>query len=141
MSWSHLASTLAFLVPHDKAELGKFYFFIIALCLSINIIWDICTSKTPRFHLDRLSEKVITVVAATTIASSLLVCMAVVDPKVYTLIGDFTLTLVLAGVAGLLVSIPEIDPVPGYQRAQWRRTSLRESIQSHGQPAQGEERG
>lgn len=76
----------------------------------INLLWDIRTTKTPPFHITKISGKVGVLHNAATFASSLLVMVGLFDERVRQLAGDTVVPLLLAGFSGLLVTLSEICP-------------------------------
>jgi hypothetical protein len=99
-----------FFTPQSVADVGIFYFLWIALFMSINIIWDICSTNTGAFHIVKLKDKIGTLHSATFFCSSLLLLMAVWEPNVWLLAKETYLPIILAGASGLLSSAPYLCP-------------------------------
>lgn len=90
--------------------MAGFYFVWIAIFLGVNIVWDIQTRRTPKFHLDRLKDKYDVVYNAIAFCSSLLILVSLVSPTVQKLGKDTTVPLILAGFSGLLRALPALCP-------------------------------
>lgn len=100
----------AILVPSTSDDLGVFYLFWILAFLLIHILWDAYTKETPNFHLKRLEQKTVVLFSAATFASSLIILLSLISLQVRELLSDNSLPLVLAGLAGILLSIPSLCP-------------------------------
>lgn len=98
------------LTPSNSAELGIYYLFWISLFLGINVIWDVCTSRTPSFHLERLTEKGDVLFSAASFCSSLLIITSFLSTNVQQLSRDTMVPLILAGFSGILKAFPAICP-------------------------------
>lgn len=105
------------LVPTTPDNIKVFYAIVMVTCLAINIAWDCISRLTPAFSLARISEKVSLLFSSSTIASSLLLIIAVFDKDVSKALGDFWLPFLLAGGAGLLISLQDLSPHRAYQSA------------------------
>lgn len=99
-----------FLLPPDTQHVVIYYLFWLLLFLVVNILWDIRTDKTPPFHLDHLKDKVGVLYEAATFCSSLLIITGMASHSVQALARDTTLPLLLAGISGLLRSVPVLCP-------------------------------
>ena len=105
------ASILPFvLTPANPADLAVFYLFWISLFLGVNVAWDIATSRTPEFHLDRLKEKGDVLFSAASFCSSLLIIVSFLSMSVQQLSRDTMIPLILAGFSGLIRAFPAICP-------------------------------
>jgi hypothetical protein len=96
--------------PQGAADIGIFYFAWVAIFLSVNIIWDIFTSRTPEFHLSMLTTKLRTLHSATFFCGSLLLLLTIVEPNLWVLAKETYVPIVLAGISGVLTSLPAICP-------------------------------
>ncbi len=76
----------------------------------INIIWDVLTSKTERFHFKTLANKTDVAYSASTFSSSLIILLSIPQPVVAQTVGDVVAPLVLVGIVGLLHSLGKICP-------------------------------
>jgi hypothetical protein len=101
-----------FYAPENTADLATFYAVWTTLFLIINVIWDILTKETPKFHFVHVSEKVEVLFAATTFASSLLLVIGIFDDVILKLAGDAKVPIFLAGASGVLVSLRQLCPYP-----------------------------
>jgi hypothetical protein len=105
------AASFSFLfAPSNSAELATYYLLWISLFLGINVVWDIFTSRTPNFHLDRLTEKGDVLFSAASFCSSLLIIVGFFSHNVQQLSRDTMVPLILAGCSGLIKTIPAICP-------------------------------
>jgi hypothetical protein len=98
------------LAPSNSAELATYYLFWISVFLGINVIWDVCTSRTPRFHLERLTEKGDVLFSAASFCSSLLIIASFLSSHVQQLSRDTMVPLILAGFSGIIKTVPAICP-------------------------------
>lgn len=78
--------------------------------LAINIIWDVITPNTPRFHFYNLRGKITTLYAAATFSSSFLLLLSMFSTAVTKIVGDTLVPLILAGMTGILYAISELCP-------------------------------
>lgn len=102
-------------LPGTTAQVTVYYLIWMGAFIFINTIWDICTKKTDPFHLAKMKDKTNVVYNASTFCSSLLIITAFLSPTVQQIAKDTTLPLLIAGVSGLLRSIPALcpyDPTP-----------------------------
>lgn len=96
--------------PQNIQQLPVFYLFWILVYLTVNVVWDIRSSRTPPFHIAQLSAKTTVAFNAASFTSSLLIVMGLFDKKVMQLAGDTMLPLVLAALSGILFSLAELCP-------------------------------
>jgi hypothetical protein len=96
--------------PDSGPELSVYYLIWISIFLAVNIVWDIATPKTPPFHFTSLGSKVSTVHNAAFFCSSLLLVIAVIKPDIWNLAKESYIPNILAGVSGILTSLPAICP-------------------------------
>lgn len=87
-----------------------YYLFWIVLYFTVHIFWDWRSKQTPDFHIRRLDQKMNVLYSAATLASSLLVLLSILIEDVRNLVLDVSLPLVLAGLSGVLVSLPTLCP-------------------------------
>jgi hypothetical protein len=99
-----------FYAPANSAELAIFYAVWATLFVVVNVIWDIFTDETPKFHFVHVSEKVEVLFAATTFASSLLLVIGIFDDVILKLAGEAKVPIFLAGASGLLISLRQLCP-------------------------------
>ncbi len=103
--------TVSFLfLPVDTRGLSICYLFWISLFLGINILWDVYTPLTPRFHVSALRSKVETLFNAGTFASSLLVISSLFDNQTAQTVSAAGIAHVMAGLSGLLISVSGLCP-------------------------------
>ncbi len=100
------------LAPTNVEELINFYLIWILLFLSINIIWDIKTTKTPVFHFTSLAGKAALLHPASFFCSSLLIIVACKEPDVWKLAEEIKIPILLTGFSGVLTSIVAFCPYP-----------------------------
>lgn len=98
------------LIPQDQEAVKLFYLLVIAAFLVVNIIFDVVSKDTPAFTVENLRSKVVVSYDASTLASSALVLMSVFDANLATVLGEFWIPLMLAGISGVLVSFPGMFP-------------------------------
>jgi hypothetical protein len=98
------------LLPPDSEHVCVYYLFWLALFLVINVFWDAKTDKTPPFHLDLLKTKVNILYDAATFCSSLLIVTGLISNSVKALSHDTMLPLLIAGISGVLRSLPAVCP-------------------------------
>jgi hypothetical protein len=98
------------IAPDDNSDAGFFFAFWAGLYVFINLGWDILTPKTPRFHLSHLDSKVGTLWNGVTFASSIMVVSSAFSPATRDFAGDQVAPLLLAGTAGLFVTLSAICP-------------------------------
>jgi hypothetical protein len=103
-----LANTV--IAPSNSAELATYYLIWISLFLGINVVWDAFTSRTPKFHLERLTEKGDVLFSAASFCSSLLIITSFLSSHVQQLSRDTMVPLILAGFSGIIKTIPAICP-------------------------------
>lgn len=99
-----------FFAPETIRQLPIYYLFWIILYLTINIIWDIRSTRTPKFHFGHLGSKVGALYNAAAFASSLLLFVSLLDDATRKLAGDTVAPIVLAALSGLLVALAELCP-------------------------------
>jgi hypothetical protein len=107
------------LAPSDVTELMYFYLFWVVLFLFINIVWDIYSSKTPKFHFTEIADKVTLLHPASFLCSSILIIVACIDPTVWKLAEEIKVPILLTGISGILTSAAACCPykVRGIQEA------------------------
>ena len=98
------------LAPPDTVSLTIFYLFWIVLFLFINISWDIATPNTPSFHIESLKGKINVVHHGVAFCSSLLVVVSLLNPAVREVARDTMVPLLIAGISGMLLTIPALCP-------------------------------
>lgn len=98
------------LAPSNSADLATYYLFWISLFLGINVLWDVFTSRTPSFHMERLTEKGDVLFSAASFCSSLLIITGFISPHVQQLSRDTMVPLILAGFSGIIKTLPAICP-------------------------------
>jgi hypothetical protein len=96
--------------PQATADIGVFYFLWVTIFLSVNIAWDIFTSKTPQFHLSMLKAKLSILHSATFFCSSLLLLLTIAEPNLWILAKETYVPIILAGISGILTSVPALCP-------------------------------
>lgn len=109
MDWLGYILSCAF-KPVSFSDLGAYYLFWITLFMMVNIVWDVATPHTDRFHFSFLKSKTTTAYAAATFSNSFIILLSSVQPEVAKIVGDAIAPLVLAGFIGVLHSISDICP-------------------------------
>ncbi|MFY0614537.1 MAG: hypothetical protein JXQ99_23605 [Hyphomicrobiaceae bacterium] len=117
MEGGWLALVFGVIFPQDADGIKVFYLVVMVICVAINILWDFLSQYTPPFSIDRIGEKVPILFSSSTIASSLLLIFAVFDDGLTKALGEFWLPFLLAGGAGLMVSLKDLSPVQAYSNA------------------------
>lgn len=97
-------------IPQTTTELAAFYVAWTCAYMAINITWDVVWRRTPDFHVSSLDKKIPTLWHGMTFASCLLLIVSPFDAGVRTLVDAAVAPIILAGFAGLLVSISSICP-------------------------------
>lgn len=98
--------------PTDIPQLTIYYLCWIIGFVLINIIWDIRSSKTPRFHIVNLREKINVLHNAAAFSSIFLIIIGLISPNVEKIAHDTIVPLLLAAAAGMFMTIPAICPYP-----------------------------
>jgi hypothetical protein len=101
------------LTPQTVADVGVYYLLWMALFLIINVTWDVCTTKTEPFHIEKMKEKTSILHSAAFFCSSLLMLLTIIEPNVWALAKETYLPIILAGASGVLTSIPALCPYSG----------------------------
>lgn len=101
---------MALLAPQTTGDLPIFYLFWVLLYLTINIVWDVRSGRTPTFHVSHLSQKTPVAFNAASFASSLLLIVGLCDKDTMKVAGDTFVPILLAGLAGLFFALSEICP-------------------------------
>jgi hypothetical protein len=96
--------------PTTRGQLTVCYLVWVSLFLTINIVWDIRTPRTPPFHLAGMKDKVPVAYDAATFCSSILIIAALVNESVRALDRDVTIPLVIAAFSGFLRAVPALCP-------------------------------
>jgi hypothetical protein len=96
--------------PAGPGDLGICYLIWIGIFIILNISWDIGTPKTKPFHIVKLKDKTGILHHGASFCSSLLLIVAIFDPKVWDLAKESYIPIILAGASGILTSIPAICP-------------------------------
>jgi hypothetical protein len=96
--------------PSDITSLTIFYLAWIAVFVMINIAWDIFSHRTPPFHISHLRDKISVLHSAAAFSSSLLIIISLINPAVEKLVKDTTVPLMLAALAGMLMTLPALCP-------------------------------
>lgn len=99
-----------FVLPQTTTDIAAFYVVWTCAYMTINIIWDVVSKRTPAFHISALDTKIPTLWNGMTFASSLLLIVSPFDAGVRMLVDAAVAPIILAGFAGLLVSISSICP-------------------------------
>jgi hypothetical protein len=100
----------AVFLPSSSSDLGIFYLVWITLFLAIHLIWDWKSTQTPPFHLKRLEAKFGVLFSAASFASSAIIVLSLLSQSVGLLFSDNVLPLVIAGLSGILQSLPALCP-------------------------------
>jgi hypothetical protein len=98
------------LLPQDHLQMYAFYFIWTMAFLLCNIVWDIVSPQTPKFHITMLKEKTHILHPATVFCTSILMLAAVLDEHVRHLTTESFVPLLLAGASGVLTAIPALCP-------------------------------
>ena len=98
------------LAPTNAVEITVYYLIWVVLFFAVNVLWDIRTDKTPDFHFLRLTTKIDVAHNAVSFCSSLLVIVGLLDREVGKLATDAIAPLLLAGLSGVLKSLPALCP-------------------------------
>lgn len=101
---------MPFLAPATQHDLPIFYLFWVLLYLSVNVIWDIRSQRTPDFHVSLFAQKTPVAFNAASFASSLLLLIGLVSPPTMKLAGDTMLPIMMAGLSGVFFGIAEVCP-------------------------------
>lgn len=108
----------ALVAPDDTSDAGFFFAFWAGLYMAVNLVWDILTPHTPRFHLSDLDGKIGTLWNGATFASSIMVISSAFSPATRDFAGDQVAPLLLAGTAGLFVTLSAICPYKPRKRSE-----------------------
>lgn len=100
----------AAVTPQTAEQLVQAYLLWFVVFLLVNVVWDIFTPHTPKFHIHRLKDKVGVVVGSTSFCSSVLIIGATFNDATRDLVGNTPATLVIAAGAGFLMSIAYLCP-------------------------------
>jgi len=95
---------------NSKNDIAIFYVIVTALFLTIHIVWDYRSEKTPPFDLRNLKAKVPVVFSAVTFCSSFLLLAALLDRNIFPLLGDSIVPVLVSGSAGILISLADLSP-------------------------------
>lgn len=98
------------IAPQIPREVAAFYMFWVIAYTTVYLVWDIRSKHTPAFHLSHLQYKIPAVVSGMTLASSLLLLVSPFDTGVRSAVDAAVAPIILAGLAGLFVSISSICP-------------------------------
>ena len=98
------------IAPQTVQEPPIFYLFWILAYLTVNIVWDIRSGRTPPFHVAHMSAKTTVAFHDASFTSSLLIVVGLLDKDTMKVAGDTMLPLVLAGLSGVFFSVSEICP-------------------------------
>lgn len=96
--------------PSHSFQITQFYLFWIVAYVVAHVVIDARSPHTKQFELHDLKSKVHVPFAGTTFATSLLLLIAAAVPSVFDALSQFKLSLIIAGVAGLLISLGELGP-------------------------------
>ena len=107
--------------PSSTFELGIYYFLWMLMFIGANVVWDIRTPHTGRFHISNLKDKTTTAYAAATFSSSFVLLLAFFDDDVQRVVGDTLLPLILAGITGVLQSVSEVCPYDARKLASGKK--------------------
>lgn len=98
------------ILPTNSAQLTSCYLVWIVPYLTINVVWDISTKRTERFHLAKIQSKVFILHHAAFLCSSILIISALLTKTMAQLSDDGAIPLVLASISGILQAIPGLCP-------------------------------
>lgn len=98
------------LFPKNADELVRCYLLWLFFFMAVNIIWDIVSRHTPRFHLLRIKDKVGVVMSATSCCSSALLLGSVLDKQTAVVVGGTPVPMVIAGSVGVFLSLASLCP-------------------------------
>jgi hypothetical protein len=98
--------------PGGSSGVTVFYAIWITIFLFVNIVWDIRSSNTGKFHIGHLSEKIDTLFSATTFASSLFLILAIFQDSLVSLAKDSQIPIFISGISGVLISLRYLCPYP-----------------------------
>lgn len=96
--------------PRIKSDLPIYYLIWIGLFVMTNILWDVGTHRTKRFHLIDVSKKLGIVHQGSFFCSSLLLIIAAFNHGVWQMTEESYIPILIAGISGILASIPALCP-------------------------------
>ena len=96
--------------PTDITSLTICYLAWITCFVTVNIVWDVYSDRTPPFHISHLRDKVSVLHSAAAFSSSLLIIISLVNPAVDKIARDTIVPLVLAALAGMFMTLPAVCP-------------------------------
>jgi hypothetical protein len=111
------------LAPSDVNELMYFYLVWIVMFLLINIVWDIYSPNTPKFHFSEIGGKVTLLHPASFLCSSILIIVACINPQVWKLAEEIKIPILLTGISGILTSVSACCPYKASSKQQAHDTS------------------
>jgi hypothetical protein len=106
-----IAETAPYVIlPTGKGQLIACYLVWVVPYLAINIIWDISSPRTERFHLSKLQTKTNVVHAAALLCSSVLLICALFSETTEQLTNEMAVPLALASLSGILQAFSGLCP-------------------------------
>jgi hypothetical protein len=97
-------------LPTGKGQLIACYLVWVVPYFAINIIWDISSPRTERFHLSKLQTKTNVVHAAALLCSSVLLICALFSETIEQLTNEMAVPLALASLFGILQACSGLCP-------------------------------
>jgi hypothetical protein len=91
-------------------QLTSCYLVWVVPYAAINIIWDICSRRTERFHLSKMQTKMAVLHSAASLCSSVLIICALLSKSIEQLSEETAVPLVLASLSGILQAFSGLCP-------------------------------
>ncbi len=97
-------------MPENTPQICVYYLFWCLMFILINVVWDIKTTKTLKFHIAAVGEKKDLIHPAGAFCSCLLVIVHVATKSGEALNAEMQIPFILAGISGILQAIPALCP-------------------------------
>ena len=99
-----------FLAPETLQQLPVYYLIWTLFYMTIHIVWDARSTRTPALHFVHIGSKVGSLYNAVSFASSLLLLVGIFNEATRKLAGDTVAPILLAAISGLMVALSEMCP-------------------------------
>lgn len=97
-------------IPQSTEELVHAYLLWLAVFFVVNVVWDMMSSVTPKFHFLKLKSKTEVVLGSTSFCSSALLIGSLLNQQTATVVGGAPVPTVIAGAVGVIMSLSTLCP-------------------------------
>jgi len=98
------------LIPSSSQQLCICYLIWAFIFIATNVVWDITSRLTPKFHFLSLQSKAALLHPAASFCSCVLVIASLIDHSVQEMSEESAIPLILTSLSGIFQALPSICP-------------------------------